>query len=707
MRRWSALLLVAALVPLNLVAQSAQPVPSTENPFFVEWTTPFGVPPFDLIREEHFLPAYDRAIAERKAEIDVIVAQADPPSFANTVEALDRSGELLITVEAVLQNLNAAETNETIQGIARDVAPRLAALEDDLVLNQGLFERVKMVWQGRDRLELTPEQSRLLEKTYRRFVRGGAGLAAADKERLRAVNAELAVLGLRFSENLLAETNGYRLVVDKEADLAGLPPSAISGAAEAAAAAGLDGKWVFTLQSPSIWPFLSYADNRELRRQILTAYVNRGNNGHERDNNQILAQIARLRAERAKLLGYPTHAHFVLEENMAKTPVEVYALLWQLWKPALAVASKEAEALQAMITQEGGDFELEPWDWRYYTEKVRQARYDVDAEAVRPYFQLDNVLKGAFWVANRLWGVTFVEREDIPTYHPEVRTFEVKDGDGSHVGVLLVDYYPRPGKRGGAWMSPYREQFMEDGHDFRPVIVNVGNFSRPTGDMPSLLQLEEAETMFHEFGHALHGLLSRCHYRTLAGTSVARDFVELPSQIMENWVLEPEVLKVYAKHYKTGEVIPPELVERILASQRFNQGFASVEYLAACFLDMDWHTLVAPANADPALYERQSLARVNLMPEIVVRYRSPYFNHIFGGDGSYSSGYYSYIWSEVLDADAYAAFTEKGIFDPMTARAFRTNILERGGSEDPMVLYTRFRGAAPSVEPLLERRGLN
>jgi peptidyl-dipeptidase Dcp len=582
------------------------------------------------------------------------------------------------------------------------VAPLLSALRDDIVLNEPLFARVKAVWDQREKLKLEGEQRRLLEETYKRFVRGGANLDAQRKRRLRAVNEQLSVLSVRFGENLLKETNGFRLVTSSPADLAGLPETAVSAAAEAAARAGLAGRWVFTLHAPSIQPFLAYAANRELRRRIFTAYIERCGKAGGYDNREIAARVAALRAERATLLGYPTHAHLVLEERMAKQPEKVYGLLRQLWEPAMKVARAEAAALQEMIRQEGHGFKLEPWDWMYYAEKVKRARYDLDENEVREYFPIDAVREGAFQVANKLYGLTFIERKDIPVYHAEVRAFEVKEAGGSHLGVFLVDYHPRPGKRSGAWSSRYRGQHIREGKDIRPVVVNVCNFTRPSGGRPALLRPGEVETLFHEFGHALHSLLQRIRYQSLS--TVPRDFVELPSQIMENWALEPAVLKLYAKHYRTGAAIPDALVAKIQESSKFNQGFATVEYLAASFLDMDWHTVTGAAPADAAAFEKTALDRIGLMPEIVVRYRSPYFQHIFSG--GYSAGYYSYIWSEVLDSDAFQAFKEKGLFDPATALSFRRNILERGGTAEAMEMYRSFRGREPSVEPLLEKRGL-
>jgi len=703
MRKWLAFILVA-LVAVPAFAQQAPPAQAQPNPFSVAWSTPFGVPPFDRITNEHFLPAVKEGIAAQRREVDAIVASPVAPTFANTVEALEIAGDALDRVQIVFYGLLSAETNADLQGIAKEVAPMLSALNDDILLNEALFRRVKAVWEKRVESGLDADQRRLTEETYSQFVRGGANLDEAGKARLRAINTELSLVGLKFGDNVLKETNAYRLVIERKENLAGLPDGVVSAAADAAKAAKLEGKWVFGLQAPSIWPFLQYADDRELRRQILAAYVSRGDHGDASDNKAIIARIVALRAEKAKLLGYPNWAAFVLDRNMAKSPDRVYSLLNQLWTPALAVAHSEAADLRAAVKASGQDFKLEPWDWRYYSEKVKKARYDFDEEALRPYFKLDNVRDGAFWVANRLYGITFTERIDIPKYHPEVRTFEVKDADGSFLGVFMTDYHPRPGKRGGAWSGRYRDQEFKDGKDVRPIVVNVCNFSRPAGDAPALLSLEEVETLFHEFGHGLNSLLARNRYRTLG--RVPRDFVELPSQIMENWVLEPEVLKVYAKHWKTGEPIPDALIAKVDRARKFNQGFATVEYLAASFLDMDWHTVADTKEREVRAFENASMERIHMMPEIVVRYRSPYFSHVFGPGGGYSSGYYSYIWAEVLVADAFQAFKEKGIFDRATAAAFRSNILERGGVDDAMARYVRFRGHEPSVDPLLVKRGL-
>jgi peptidyl-dipeptidase Dcp len=673
------------------------------NPLLEEWKTPFGVPPFSQIKEEHFLPAIKEGMAQQRQEITRITASSEPATFANTIETLEASGELLDKADSVFSNLTAAETNDKLQALAKELAPLQAAHRDAIVLDEALFKRIKAVWDNRESYSLSPEQKMLLEKTYKRFVRGGALLDAAGKERLRAINSDLASLSVKFGDNLLKEMNEYRLVITNRADLKGLPEAVVSAAAETAKKAGLEGQWVFTLHAPSLWPFMQYAENRELRKQIFTAYTTKGTHSQATDNTVTAAQMAALRAERAKLLGYATWADFVLEENMAKDPAGVYGLLNSLWGPAKAIAAKEAAAMQEMIKAEGKDFNLEAWDWFYYTEKVRKARYNLDEEQLRPYFQLEKVRDGAFKVAGRLYGITFTELAKMPVYNPEVKVFEVKDADGSHLAVFYVDYFPRPGKRSGAWANRLRASWVKDGKPIRPVVCNVGNFSRPTGNAPALLSLEEVETLFHELGHALHAMLSKVQYRSMGRTPI--DFIELPSQIMENWALEPEVLNTYARHWQTGEVIPAALVEKIQKADRFNQGFKTVEYLAASLLDMEWHTLSTTSAPSTAALEKIALARMGIPAQIVPRYRSTYFQHIFAG--GYSSGYYSYIWAEVLDADAFQAFKEKGLFDPATASSFRKNILEKGCTEEAMVMYERFRGRPPRVEPLLEKRGLN
>jgi len=676
------------------------------NPFAAAWNTPFGIPPFEQIETQHYEPAFAAAITAQQREIAAIAASTEAPTFANTIEALDASGLALAKVRYVFLALNSALTDPEMQGVARTMAPLLSQHQDEILLNAELFRRVDAIYAQRDDLDLADEQRMLLKKTYRRFVRGGANLAADSKDKLKAINEELSMLSLEFGENVLKETNRFELLVTDEADLAGLPSGAVAAAAEAATGAGHSQGWLFTLHKPSLIPFLQYAEKRELRRQMYTAYIQRGNHGDELDNKGNLTRLAVLRLERARLLGYLTHAHYVLEENMAQQPDRVYDLLEQLWRPGLDRAKAEAAEFQTMIDAEGGDFVLAPWDWWYYAEKVKKARYDLDEEMLRPYFELERVRAGMFEVATRLFGLTFHELADVPRYHEDVTVFEVKDGDGSHLAVLFLDYFPRASKRGGAWMDAFRKQAVHAGQPVTPLIFNVGNFTKPTADLPSLLSVDEVGTMFHEFGHALHGMLSDCSYRTLSGTSVARDFVELPSQIMENWAFEPEVLARYARHYSSDELIPDELVRKIHDARHFNQGFVTTEYVAASFLDMDWHTLTDVTEPESEQFEARSLARIGLIPEIASRYRSPYFRHVFAG--GYSAGYYSYIWAAVLDADAFAAFKEAGdIFDPQVAQSFRKNILSRGGSAEPMDLYKRFRGHEPGIAPLLERRGLN
>lgn len=689
---------------LSIVTAPAQTLADTpmDNPLLMAWKTPFQVPPFETIKEEHFLPAIKAAMALQIQEIEAIISADAPPSFANTIVALEQSGEDLGRVNRVFSNLSSAETNERMQAIARELAPLQSAHHDSILMNERLFERIRVVRETQNLQSLSPEQRTLLDKTWKRFVRGGALLDAEKKQRLQALNAELASANVSFGDNLLKEMNAFRLLVDDRGDLAGLPEQEIALAAEAASKAGFPGKYVFTLHAPSLWPFMQYADNRELRRKMFEGYTSRGDRKDATDNTQLAARTAALRFERARLLGYPTWADYVLEESMAKTPERVYELLNRLWEPAKKVADSEAAALQAAIKADGQDFELQPWDWFYYAEKVRRTRYALDELELRPYFQLEKVRDGAFAVANQLYGLSFKEINDIPIYHPEVRAFEVLDSDGSHLAVLYLDYHPRAGKRSGAWASHFRSASVRDGQNIRPVVANVCNFSRPVGDVPALLTLDEVETLFHEFGHALHGMLSRVHYSSL--NSTPRDFVELPSQIMENWAMEPAVLKSYARHWQTGDPIPDRLVEKIQRAEKFNQGFKTVEYLAASLLDLDWHTLAQVGKTETATLERISLARMSMPKTIVPRYRSTYFQHIFSG--GYSAGYYSYIWAEVLDADAFQAFKENGLFLPATARSFRKNILEKGQSEDPALLYERFRGRSPQVEPLLVRRGL-
>lgn len=676
------------------------------NPFFVEkYDTPFEVPPFDLISEAHYLPAFREGIKRQKDEIQTIINNEEAPTFENTLLALENSGELLSRVSSVFYNISSANTNDEIQAIAEEISPELSAHRDDIALNEKLFARIQTLWENKATLNLNSQQTKVLENQYKSFVRGGANLPEDKKGRLREINEKISLLTLKFGQNQLAETNDFQLVIDQKSDLSGLSDDLIETAAREAGAAGMEGKWLFTLHNPSVMPFLQYADNRNLRKQIWEAYQMRGNNNNENDNKEVLRELVELRAEKALLLGYENHAAYKLEESMAGTPDEVYALLNRLWEPALEKAKKEAKDLQAKISEGGESFNLEPYDWRYYTEKIRKERYEINEEEIREYFSLDNVRDGIFDLCDRLYGLQFVKLDNVPVYHSEVVAYEVKEKNGQHVGVLYMDFHPRTSKRGGAWMTSYRSQSVENGQRKAPVISIVCNFTKPTANKPSLLTFDEVETFFHEFGHALHGLLSDVQYKSLAGTNVYTDFVELPSQVMENWAGDPEFMKEYAKHYKTGEVIPDALIEKLQRSGTFDQGFATTEYLAASLLDMHYHTTSGKLEGDINTIEREAMNKIGLIGEIIPRYRSTYFSHIFAG--GYSAGYYSYIWSGVLDTDAYQAFKETSLFDQATAKAFRENILEKGGSEDPMELYVKFRGAKPGIEPLLKKRGLN
>lgn len=671
------------------------------NPFFAPYGTPFNVPPFDRIKTEHFLPAIEEGIRREQAEIDAIVGSRKAPTFENTIAALDRTGIFLSEVNAVYGALQSALTDKELQALARRTAPLLAAHRDNIALNETLFQRVKAVYDKREKLKLDREELFLLENTYRDFVRAGALLDEGQKARMRELNQELSLQTVKFGENVLAETNAFKLVIDKKADLAGLPPSVVAMGAETAKQAGLEGKWLFTIQVPSMTPFLTYSERRDLREKIHRAYFMKGDNDNEHDNKDVAKKIADLRRLRAGILGYGNHAAFVLENNMAKTPERVESFLRQLWVPTAAKAREEAAALQALIDRERGRFKLASWDWWYYTEKLRQEKYALDDSALRPYFKLDNVREGIFALCEKLYGLRFVDRPELPRYHPEVQVFEVQEADGSHTGILYMDFHPRPSKRSGAWSGGFRRSWYEKGVRVPPVATIVCNFTRPTADEPALLSTDEVETFFHEFGHALATLFSQGRYRS---RSVARDSVELPSQIMEHWAFEPELLALYAKHYRTGETIPDELVEKLDKSSLFNQGFITAEYLAASILDMSWHTMPNPAEIDAREFEKRLMEGIGLIPEIVPRYRSTYFSHIFSG--GYAAGYYAYIWSEVLDCDAYEAFKEKGIFDRATAESFRKNMLEPFGTEDPMTQYVRFRGAEPKIDGLLRKRGV-
>lgn len=676
-----------------------------ENPLLSKFKTPFGVPPFNLIKDEHYKPALEAAMSAHKSEIDIIAGNSEAPTFTNTIESFDKAGSDLRSVASIFFNMTNAHTNENLEKLSQEMAPELSKHDDYISLNEKLFVRVKYIWDSKSKLNLNEEQTELLDKTYKSFIRNGALLTGKDRESISKINEELSLLTIQFGQNTLAEVNEFQLVVDNSEELKGLSDDLIAAAVDAAKGANMEGKWLFSLQNPSVIPFLQYSENRPLRKKLWNAMQKKGNNGNRNDNNDIIQKIVNLRLQRANLLGYPTHSHYVLEEQMAKNPDNVIKLLLDLWKPAINKAKKEAEEIQAYIKSEGNDFKLAPHDWRFYAEKIRKQKFDLDENELKQYLSLENVHQGVFATVQKLFGLTFKERKDLPTYHAEAIAYEVNDTDGSLVGILYMDFHPRESKRGGAWMTSFSDQKMEGGKRVPPVISIVCNFTKPTGDKPALLTFEEVSTYFHEFGHALHGLLSNVSYTSLAGTNVPTDFVELPSQIMENWAAEPEVLKSFAKHYKTGDIIPDTLINKIKSAGTYGQGFATTEYLAASILDMDYHTQTKILEGNIGEFEQKCIETKGLIDEIIPRYRSTYFNHIFSG--GYSSGYYSYIWSEVLDSDAFEAFKSKGIFDNQTAMSFRKNILERGGTADPMLLYKHFRGSEPKIEALLNKRGLN
>ncbi len=675
-----------------------------ENPLLSEWNDRFGVPPFDRIKAEHFAPALEQAMSVHNAEIDAIVTNNDEPTFENTVLAYDNSGKLLERVELCFSLLCAAETNAEMQAIEQDMSPKLTAHSGAIMMNDALFERVKSVYERRGALGLDSLQLRLTEKLYRRFVRGGALLSVEDKEQLRKVDEELSAARVKYAANLLAANSGFELVISNQDDLDGLPSSIRDAAASEASARDMKGKWVFTTKKPSMLPFLTYSSKRELREKLYRGYLDRCNYNDSIDNKQVINDIVRLRTERAHLLGYPTHAHYVLDVQMARTPENVYAMMDELWAPALERAKAEMEAMREMMKEETGLDDFASWDWWYYAEKVRKRDYSFDESSLRPYFSLENVRSGIFELSNRLYGLTF-RPVQLPVYHEDCETYEVLDEKNEHLGVLYLDYFPRDGKSGGAWCGEYRTQsFDAEGNRIAPIVSIVCNFPRPTGGDPALLSIDETQTFFHEFGHALHNLFSQVKYGGLGG--VERDFVELPSQIMENWALEPEMLRRYALHHRTNDPIPHHLIEKLQRSRHFNQGFNTVELLAASLTDMDIHTIEQFSPIDVNEFERKMLnERRGLMEQIAPRYRYPYFSHIF--DGGYSSGYYSYLWAEVLDKDAYQAFVESGdIFNKRIATDFRNKVLARGGEADGMDLYRDFRGADPDRKPLLLGRGL-
>ncbi|MCQ2346547.1 MAG: M3 family metallopeptidase [Paludibacteraceae bacterium] len=675
-----------------------------QNPLLSNEETPYGVPAFDKIRLEHYMPAFKEAIKQQNEEIDAIVNNTEAPTFENTIVALDRCGSLLNHVSGAFYNVLEADGNDEMNAIAEEISPMLSELSDGIILNQALFERVKAVYDQRHDLNLTPEQMRLTEETYKSFAQNGANLPEDKKERLKAINQELGLLSLKFGNNVVAETNAYQLFVTDEAELAGLPESAKAAAKEEAEAAGRADAWLFTPKRTSFTPVLQYCENRELRKELLMAYTTRGNHDNEFDNKEIIRRTMQLRIEKAQLFGYNCPADYILADCMAKDAKTATAFLQSVWEPSLAAAKREAAALQELLNQDYPGEELQPWDWWYYSEKLRKAQFDLDEEQLKPYFELSNVRKGAFGLATKLYGLQFEPIKDMPVYNKEVEVFRVTDANGELVGILYTDYFPRAGKRPGAWMNDICHQFVDaEGVDHRPVIVNVGNFNKPTKDNPSLLSMDDVETLFHEFGHALHGLMSKATYQSLAGTNTPRDFVELPSQFMENYCYEPEIMRTYAFHYATGEVIPDSLIEKINRASKFNQGFVETELLCASILDMDYHTLTNADNLDVEAFEAASMAKMNMIPEIISRYRSTFFNHIF--TTGYEAGYYSYTWSAVLDADAFAAFKETGnILNPDVAQRFH-HLLEQGGTREAYELYREFRGKDADPKYLLLRKG--
>ena len=686
-------------------------IQAMENPFYKNYKTQFEIPPFSEIEEKHFMPAYFKGMEEHNNEIEQIIQNTEKPSFENVIIAMERSGELLDKVNAVFFNLSGSATNKKLQEIEKEISPKLSQHYDSISLNPYIFKKVSLLWEDVDNLNLSKEERKILEETYKRFIRSGALLKGSDKDRYADINQEISKLSVQFSQNLLAETNNFEIILSRD-DLKGLPEDIVNLAKEEAdnkfkktSDKKYANKYIFTPHRSSMYPFLTYSERRDLREKLYTGYIMRGDNDNEYDNKNITSKIASLRVEKANILGFETHAHYVLDNTMAKTPEAVYELLNQLWEPALSRAKNELQELQKFVNEEGQNFKIASWDWWYYSEKVRKDKYNIDEEELKNFFTLDNTIDGIFKTANKLFGLTFEEKFDIELYHPDARVWQVKDKNGSHLGLYIGDYYTRSSKRGGAWMSTFKDQSNFDGRE-RPIVINVCNFPPPSKDKPSLLSFEHVTTLFHEFGHGLHGLLTNTHYRSLSGTSVSRDFVEFPSQVLEHWASEPELLKSYAKHYKTGEVISDELIDKMKNASKFNQGFANTEYLAATYLDMDWHSLVSTDIQDTNDFERKSLEKIGLIDEIVSRYRTTYFQHIF--TSSYSAGYYSYIWAAVLDSDAFAAFKESGdIYNQDLASKYREYILEKGGTENPMELYQKFRGSNPNIGPLLEDRGLN
>ncbi len=698
-----------ALSVITLASCTSKPEQKTEvevpNPFLSEYTTPFQVPPFDQIKNEQYLPAFEAGIAEQQAEVEAIVNNAEPATFQNTILSFDKSGKTLSRVSNVFFNLNECLTNDEMVAIAEQVLPMLSKHSDAIMMNPKLFERIDYVYQHRNEMGLDDQQIRVVEKYHQDFMRHGAGLTADKQEELSKINEQLSTLSLQFGNNLLKENAGYKLVVDNEANLAGLPQTSIDAAAEQAKADGMEGKWVFTLSKPSLIPFLQFADNRNLREQMYKAYYNRGDNNNEFDNKNLINEMCKLRVQKAKLFGYNNYADYVLAVNMAQDSKTVDKFLIDIFNPAQQLAKKELAEMQAIADKEGAGIKLEGWDWWYYAEKLRKAKYDFDENYIKPYLTVDNVRDGMFMAANKLYGINFTKNENLPVYYPGVETYEVKEANGDFLGILYMDYYPRDSKSGGAWCTSFRESGYDiNGKKIYPVVSLVMNFTPASGDTPALLTWDETETMWHEFGHSLHAFFSDGLYSRTCG-NVPHDYVELPSQIMENWVAEPEVIRMYAKHYQTGEVMPDSLIAKIENSALFNQGFMTTELIAASILDMKYHELTEPQDLDVDAFEKQQMDAIGLMPEILPRYRSTNFAHIF--NGGYSAGYYAYTWAEVLDKDAFNYFKTSGdLFNPELAASFRKNCLQECGNDEGMVQYRKFRGQDPDYEPYLKARGL-
>lgn len=697
---------IAATAVMTLTSCSKK-AEEHSNPLQATYTTPYDIPPFEEITYDDYLPAFTEGIREAQADIDSIVANPETPTFENTILAMDNSGKLLEKVALVFYALSESDSSDEMVEIAEKAMPMVSEFSDAMMMNDSLFQRVKYLYDNIDSVDYTVAQRRAIEQSYKNFTRNGALLSAQDKETLKQLNLKLTDLYLQFNKNLLEATNAFQIVVDDEAMLAGLPANIVATAAEEAQTRGLDGKWVFTLHAPSRLPVLQFAANRDLRRQMYEGYTSLASSG-KYDNAPVINEILRTRSAKARLLGFKDFAAYSTDAVMAKTPEAAEELIMQVWKPARKRVDEEVAEMQAIVDAEGGDFRIEPWDYYYYAEKVRKDKYDLDENELRPYFAVDSVRNGIFTMANKLYGVTFEEMPDAPKYHPDVKVYDVKDAEGKHLAVFMTDYFPRPSKRQGAWMSIFKEAYVDaDGNQVRPIVYNVGNFTRPTADTPALLNLDEVHTMFHEFGHGLHGMLTRAHYKSQAGTNVDRDFVELPSQMHEHWAMERELLKEYAHHYQTGEVIPDELIAKIERAGTHNAGFDLTERLGASWLDLQYGHLNPGENdtIDIVAFEKEVGDALGMPSQIQYRYRSPYFKHIFGSN-EYASGYYTYLWAEVLDTDAFELFKQKGIFDPETATSFRENVLEMGGSDDPMTLFINFRGQRPSPDALLRHYGL-